>query len=59
MIVFSEKGVFCSVLVMSRRTPYTVRDNAKKIYIIRFILKGGNIIFKNILSDRYSLRKIK
>ena len=30
LIVFSEKGVSCSVLFTSRRTAYIVRDNAKK-----------------------------
>ena len=46
--------MFCS-----RRTAYIVRDNAKKIYISRFILQGRNIIFKSILRVRCSLRKIK
>ena len=33
LIVFSEKGVSCSVLFTPRRTDYIVRDNAKKTSI--------------------------
>ena len=56
--MYVQKKVFL-VLFCSRRTAYIVRDNAKKIYIGRFILQGHNIIFKNILRVRCSLRKIK
>ena len=54
---FLRKNVFL-VLFCSRRTAYNVRG-VKKIYISRFILQGHNIIFKNILHLRCSLRKIK
>ena len=46
------------VLFCSRLTAYIVRDNVKKIYINRFILHGLNVISKNILRVRGSLRKI-
>ena len=52
LIVLSEKGVSCSVLFTSYC--YIVRNNAKK-----FTSVGRNIIFKNILRVRCSLRKIK
>ena len=57
ILVFTEK-VFL-VPFCSRRTAYIVRDNEQKIYINKFILQGRNIIFKNIVRVRCSLRKIK
>ena len=49
LIVSSEKGVSCSFC--SRRTAYIVRDNAKKIYISRFIFQGHNLFLKNYVFD--------
>ena len=57
LIVPSEKGVPCSVLFTSYSL-YRWRY-CEKIYISRFILQGRNIIFKNILRVRCSLRKIR
>ena len=55
---FSQKKLFL-FRFSSRRGAYIVRDNAKKMYISRYILQGHNIIFKNILRVPCSLRKIK
>ena len=47
MIVFSEKGVFCSVLFTSNSLQYIVRDNAKKFKSVGLSYKDV-ILFSKI-----------